>query len=97
MSRHTTVTHRRNRKKFRGKNCYALSAMDECFNNKEEWYANELFIELQGMIHPNHMPRNVHALGYLLRRHYVKSNIQDGTIPHRQSANYCATWKRREE
>ena len=27
----------------------------------------------------------------------VKSNIQDGTIPHRQSANYCATWKRREE
>ncbi len=37
MARHTTVTHRRNRKKFRGKNCYALSAIDECFDKKEEW------------------------------------------------------------
>ena len=27
----------------------------------------------------------------------VSINIQDGTIPHRKSANYCATWKRREE
>jgi len=97
MARHTTVTHRRNRKKFRGKNCYALSAIDECFDKKEEWYANELFIELKGMIHPNHMPRNVHAVGSLLRRHYAKSNVQDGTIPHRQSANHRAIWKRREE
>ncbi len=64
---------------------------------KRNGNANELFVELQGMIHPNHMPRNVHAVGSLLRRHYAKSNIQDGTIPYRQSANHRATWKRREE
>ena len=97
MSRHTTIEHRRSRKKFKGKNAYALSAMDECFNKKEKWYANELFVELQNMIHPNHMPRNVHAVGYLLRRYYTKSNQQDGTLGHRESANYLALWKRREE
>lgn len=97
MSRRTSVTHRRNRNKFRGKNSYALSAMDECFDMKEEWYANELFLKLQDMIHPNHMPKNVHAVGFLLRRYYEKSNIQDGSIPHRKSADYCATWKRREQ
>jgi hypothetical protein len=47
MARHTTVAHRRNRNKFRGKNSYALSAMDECFDKKEEWYSNELFLELK--------------------------------------------------
>ncbi len=97
MARHTTVTHRRNRKKFKGKNSYALSAMDECFDKKGEWYSKDLFVEVKGMIHPNHMPRNVHAMSSLLRRYYAKANKQDGTLGHRESANYVALWKRREE
>ena len=90
------LSHRRNKRKFSGKNSFALSAMDECFDKREEWYANDVLVELKGMIHPNHMPKNVHALGYLLRRHYAKANKQDGTLKYRKSANYCAIWKRRE-
>jgi len=97
MARHTTVAHRRSRKKFKGKNSYALSAMHECFDKKGEWYAKDLFEVMRDMIHPNHMPRNTHAVSSLLRRYYAKANEQDGTLGHRESSKYLTLWKRREE
>jgi len=95
MARRTVCTHHRKRSKFKGKNAYALSAMDELFDKKQSWYSKELFIAMEGMLHPNHMPKRG-RLNYLLKIHYAKGNVQDGTLSHRESADYTAVWIRRE-
>tara|TARA_R110000824_G_scaffold216151_1_gene402755 strand:- start:742 stop:1005 length:264 start_codon:yes stop_codon:yes gene_type:complete len=75
---------------------YTRRELRRLFEERNGWYARELMLVLGDSLAPIHQPK-LHRLQYILKIDYAKGNMQDGTLGHRESADYCTWWVKKND